>query len=194
MRADRDTSQALRKHLQRLLPLSIVLFILLDWSSVVRADGIRNPFQGAAAIAQGNAFAAQEDDPTAVFYNPAGMTQLHGVQHTAGVQFLNVNTHFTSPTGVSTRNDQPFPVGLPPPGQLFITANLKGLGVRALGDLSVGLGLQNLFGFAAKYPRNGPFASAVTFAQFPLIDIKPTFAYKVTDRLSVGLGADVFTL
>lgn len=100
MRADRDTSQALRKHLQRLLPLSIVLFILLDWSSVVRADGIRNPFQGAAAIAQGNAFAAQADDPTAVFYNPAGMTQLHGVQHTAGVQFLNVNTHFTSPTGV----------------------------------------------------------------------------------------------
>ncbi len=62
-----------------------------------------------------------------------------------------------------------------------------------MGNLSVGLGLQNLFGFAAKYPRNGPFAGAVTFAQFPLIDIKPTFAYKVTDRLSVGLGADIFT-
>lgn len=98
------------------------------------------------------------------------------------------------PTGVATRNDQPFPVGLPPPGQLFITANLKDVGLHALGNLSVGLGLQNLFGFAAKYPRNGPFASAaVTFAQFPLIDIKPTVAYKVTERLSVGLGADIFT-
>lgn len=189
----RTGRNALRKHTQCLLLLSIVLLILLGWSSVVRADGIRNPFQGAAAIAQGNAFAAQADDPTAVFYNPAGMTQLHGVQHTAGVQFVSVNTHFSSPTGVTTRNDQPFPIGLPPPGQLFITANLKDLGIHALGNLSVGLGLQNLFGFAAKYPRNGPFASAVTFAQFPLIDIKPTFAYKVTERLSVGLGADIFT-
>jgi long-chain fatty acid transport protein len=40
------------------------------------ADGFRNPFQGAAAIAQGNAFTAQADDPTAIFYNPAG-TRVH---------------------------------------------------------------------------------------------------------------------
>jgi len=193
MRVSRDTGNTLGKLTQCLLLLSIVLFHLLGWSSWARADGIRNPFQGAAAIAQGNAFAAQADDPTAVFYNPAGMTQLHGVQHTAGVQFVSLNTHFTSPTGVATRNDQPFPIGLPPPGQLFITVNLKDLGIHALGNMSVSLGLQNLFGFAAKYPRNGPFASAVTFAQFPLIDIKPTVSYKVTERLSVGLGADIFT-
>lgn len=193
MRAGRDTGNVLQEQTWCLLLLSNVLFTLLGWSSLVQADGIRNPFQGAAAIAQGNAFAAQADDPTTVFYNPAGMTQLHGVQHTAGVQFVSVNTHFTSLTGVTTRNDQPFPIGLPPPGQLFITANLKDLGIHALGSLSVGLGLQNLFGFAAKYPQNGPFASAVTFAQFPLIDIKPTFAYKMTDRFSVGLGADIFT-
>ncbi|MDF0675560.1 MAG: hypothetical protein P0120_14655 [Nitrospira sp.] len=89
-----------------LVLLSDVLVILLGNPSVVRADGIRNPFQGAAVIAQGNTFSAQADDPTAVFYNPAGMTQLHGVQHTAGVQFVSVNTYFTSPTGVSTRNEQ----------------------------------------------------------------------------------------
>lgn len=171
----------------------VILLINLNYPSVVRADGIRNFFQGAAAIAQGNAFTAQADDPTAVFYNPAGMTQLHGVQQSFGVQFVNVNTTFTSPTGVSTSNEQPFPIGLPPPGQFFVTANLKDLGVHALGDLSVGLGVQNLFGFAAKYPQDGPFASAVTYAQFPLLDIKPTLAYKVTDRLSIGLGADIFT-
>ncbi|ALA57462.1 OmpP1/FadL family transporter [Nitrospira moscoviensis] len=176
-----------------LLPLTLIVAIGLTTPQRTEADGIRNPFQGAAAIAQGNAFAAQADDPTAVFYNPAGMTQLHGVQHTVGVQFVSVNTRFTSQTGGSVANERPFPIGLPPPGQLFVTANLKDLGVHALGDLSVGLGLQNLFGFAAKYPRDGPFASAVTFAQFPLLDIKPTLAYKVTDRLSVGLGADIFT-
>jgi long-chain fatty acid transport protein len=157
------------------------------------ADGFRNPFQGAAAIAQGNAFAAQADDPTAIFYNPAGMTQLPGVQNSVGVQFVSVNVNYTSPTAVRTQSDRSFPIGLPPPGQFFLTANLKDLGVRALGDLSVGLGLLNLYGFALKYPENGPFASSVTFAQLPLLDIKPTLAYKVTEGLSVGLGADIFT-
>ena len=51
----------------------------------------------------------------------------------------------------------------------------------------------NLYGFALKYPENGPFASVVTQAQVPLLDIKPTMAYQFSDDLSVGLGADIFT-
>lgn len=156
------------------------------------ADGFRNPFHDAAAIGQGNAFAAQADNASAVFYNPAGMTQLRGIQTAGGSQFVNVNTRFSSPTGATTANSSPV-IGLPPPGQLFLTANLKDLGVSALGDLSVGLGFQNLYGFAAKYPTNGPFNTSVTFAQLPLIAIKPTLAYRVTESLSIGLGADILT-
>ena len=33
----------------------------------------------------GNAFSAQADDPSALHYNPAGMTQLHGVEVMTGV-------------------------------------------------------------------------------------------------------------
>ncbi len=156
------------------------------------ADGFRNPFHDAAAIAQGNAFSAQADNASAVFYNPAGMTQLHGIHYAGGIQFLNINTAFTSPIGTTTTNSGPT-IGLPPPGQLFLTANLKDLGLSALGNLSIGLGVLNLYGFAAKFPTDGPFATAVTFAQLPLIAIKPTVAYKVTESLSIGLGADIFT-
>ena len=175
--------------------IRLIYLVLLAASIPVNAlaDGFRNPFQGAAASAQGNAFAAQADDPTAIFYNPAGMTQLHGVQNSVGIQFVSVNVNYTSPAGVRTQNDRPFPIGLPPPGQFFLTANLKDLGVHALGDLSLGLGFLNLYGFSLKYPENGPFASSVTRAQLPLLDIKPTMAYKITDDLSVGLGADIFT-
>lgn len=170
--------------------VSLALLVLVE---VAWADGYRNPFQGSAAIGQGNAFAAQADDPTAVFYNPAGMTQLRGVQSSVGVQFVSVDVQYTSPTGVKSSNEWPFPIGLPPPGQFFLTANLKDLGIRALGGLSVGLGVLNLFGFALKYPENGPFATSVTRAQLPLLDIKPTLAYKVTENLSLGLGADIYT-
>jgi long-chain fatty acid transport protein len=171
---------------------------VLSWAFVLFlphdafADGFRNPFHDAAAIAQGNAFAAQADNASAVFYNPAGITQLHGMHTAGGMQFVSINTKFTGPAGSSTTNSSPV-VGLPPPGQFFLTANLKDLGFSALGNLSAGLGVLNLYGFAAKYPTNGPFATAVTFAQLPLIAIKPTIAYKVTESFSVGLGADIFT-
>ncbi|MBX3306642.1 MAG: outer membrane protein transport protein, partial [Nitrospira sp.] len=175
-----------------ILFISIVhISILLGFPTPTLADGFRNPFHDAAAIAQGNAFTAQADNASAVFYNPAGMAQLRGVQTAGGMQFVSINTKFSGPTGATVTNSSPT-VGLPPPGQFFLTANLKDLGMSALGNLSVGLGVLNLYGFAAKFPTDGPFATAVTFAQLPLIAIKPTVAYKVTESLSVGLGADIF--
>lgn len=186
------TTAGIRQRLFLVFTFLTVVFSPLFLPHTALADGFRNPFHDAAAIGQGNAFTAQADNASAVFYNPAGMTQLPGLQTAGGMQFVSVNTTFTSPAGAVVTNSSPA-VGLPPPGQFFITANLKDLGFSALGNLSAGLGVLNLYGFAAKYPTDGPFATAVTFAQLPLIAIKPTMAYKVTESLSIGLGADIFT-
>lgn len=56
-----------------------VLFSIWLFASIALADGSRNPFQTAASISQGTAFAAQDGDASAVFYNPAGMTQVHDI-------------------------------------------------------------------------------------------------------------------
>ncbi len=157
------------------------------------ADGFRAPFQDANASAQGLAFTAQADNPSAVHYNPAGMTQLPGFQHSAGIQFVSPNNTFTSPTGVTVENDVGGVVGLPPPGQLFFTFNLSEFDIGFFRDFTLGLGMESLFGFANEYPSNGPFSGAIIRSQLPVIDIKPTIAYKVNDYLSVGLGADIFT-
>ena len=53
----------------RLVALLTLSGLLQPSNSI--ADGFRNPFQSGAANAQGNAFAAQADDASAVFYNPA---------------------------------------------------------------------------------------------------------------------------
>ena len=169
----------------------IILMLLRSADSL--ADGFRNPFQNGAANAQGNAFAAQADDASAVFYNPAGMTQLKGVQFVGGVEFVNVDTHFRNATGQKTENDLGGPFGMPPPMQFFITATPKDVGISWLGDMTLGFGLQNLFGFASRYPSNGPLQTAVTSASLPLLDLKPTLAYRFTDWLSLGVGADIFT-
>ena len=149
--------------------------------------------QGTAASAMSNAFSAQADDPSALHYNPAGMTQLRGVQFMAGALFAGGSTNFTSPTGATARGDRNGSAAWPPPTHLFLTANLKDIGLTALGDFTAGIGVTVPFGSMTRWPNDGPFKTATTFNTLPLLDIKPTLAYKVTENLSLGLGADIYT-
>jgi long-chain fatty acid transport protein len=149
--------------------------------------------QGTAASGQGNAFAAQADDPSALHYNPAGMTQLHGVQIMAGVLLSGGTTHFTGTTGATATGDRNGSLAWPPPSHTYVTVNLKDLGITALGYLTAGVGLTVPFGSMTRWPDDGPFRTTTTFNTLPLLDIKPTLAYKLTDDLSIGLGADIYT-
>jgi len=173
--------------------ICIIALCLAGLSGVATAQVPRIQGQGAAASAMSNAFSAQADDPSALHYNPAGMTQLHGIQFMVGALASGGSTIFTSPTGVTARGDRNGSVAWPPPGHAYITANLKDLGVTALGNLSAGIGLTTPFGSLTRWPNDGPFRTATTFSALPLLDIKPTLAYKVTESLSLGLGADIYT-
>ncbi len=168
--------------------------ICLTQSSIVWADGFRNPFKSASATAQGAAFGAQADDPSAIHYNPAGITQLPGVQHSAGAAFVSPNTTFRNSAGVKVDNSvSGGTVGLPPPGHLFLTWNWQDYDIGVFRRLTFGFGVESLFGFANTYPSSGPFAGIITKAQLPVLDIKPTIAFKVHDMLSLGFGVDIFT-
>jgi long-chain fatty acid transport protein len=157
------------------------------------ADAFRVPYQGAAAAGQAEAFAAQADDPSALFYNPAGMTQLRGVQFSAGTNLVGGGLTYHSPTGQRVEGDLGGSVAVPPPGNIYITANLKDLGFNAIGPISVGVGLASPYGLIMRYPKGGPFSNVVTSTRLPLLDIKPTVAYRINDMLSFGLGLDIYT-
>ena len=51
--------------------------------------------QGAVAAGQGNAFAAQADDASAIHYNPAGLSQVSGVQVVTGSTLLGHSSKFS---------------------------------------------------------------------------------------------------
>ncbi len=167
--------------------------IVLSLSESVHAAGFRIYDQAAAAAGQADAFTAQADDASAVYYNPAGMTQIRGLQFMAGTTLIGGSTHFRNAAGTSTRGDFGDSVAVPPPSNFYLTANLKDLGVTGLGDLSAGLAVLSPFGTLYQYPSNGPFATAVTKAALEIIDVKPTLAYKVNERLSIGAGLDIYT-
>jgi len=161
--------------------------------SIASAGAFRIFDQSASGTAQGGAFAAQADDASAIYYNPAGMTQLNGVQTSFGALFAGGHTTYTSPAGQTVKGDFAGSFAIPPPINLYVSANLKDVGFTALGNLSAGLGIVSPFGILYRYPDDGPFATAVTRQSLPLIDIKPTLAYKLNDQLAFGIGADIYT-
>jgi long-subunit fatty acid transport protein len=63
------------------------------------AIGIKSGNQDAAATARGNAFTATTDNPSAVYCNPAGLTQLEGDQVSMGAYFLKYHVDYTGPQG-----------------------------------------------------------------------------------------------
>src|ERR1700691_3429787 len=54
------------------------------------ALGIRIADQSAEATARGDAFAATADDPSAIYYNPAGITQLDGTRVLLGAYAISL--------------------------------------------------------------------------------------------------------
>ena len=176
-----------------IVPLTLWALGIFTVASPGQAQTPRLQGQSASAAAMGNAFVAQADDPSALHYNPAGMTQLHGFQTLFGTSLIGGTTQFTSPTGAQVTGDRNGSLAWPPPGHVYLVANLKDLGFSALGNLTAGVGLNSPFGSLTRYPNDGPFRTAVTFTTLPLLDIKPTIAYKVNDQLSFGLGADIYT-
>ncbi len=171
----------------------LALSIFVCTTSPVSAQVPRVYGQGAAASGMGNAFAAQADNPSALHYNPAGMTQLRGIQIMGGGSLVGGTTDFRSPSGISTTGDHDGAFAWPGPGHGYITANLQGLGVPLLDKLTVGVGVTTPFGSVMRWPDDSPFRALTTFTALPLFDIKPTLAYQLFPDLSIGAGVDIYT-
>ena len=172
---------------------SVILMMIVSFPSTTSAQAIRFQPQGAAAAGQGNAFAAQADDASAIHFNPAGLTQVEGIQSMVGSTLMGGSIKYKSPAGLDTRGDFGGSITSPPPSHFYLSANLGALGAATLSPVTLGLGLISSFGSNTRYPVDGPFNSAITTAALPLIDIKPTVAYKLNDQLAIGVSANIYT-
>ena len=170
----------------------MVLWPALD-PSLTWAGSFRLFDHSASATGQASAFTAQADDASAGYYNPAGMTQLRGVQFSAGTTLIGGSLSFQNGTGPTTQGDFRGSVALPPPSNLYVTAHLKDLGIGSSEGTTVGLAVFNPFGTLTRWPDSGPFATATTKAAFELIDIRPSIAFRPLPDVAIGLGADIYT-
>lgn len=175
------------------LTFFIGIINVLSLPPAALGEGFRILDHGASATGQAAAFAAQADDPSALHYNPAGMSQLDGIQISVGTLFIGGTSRFESAFGGSVEGGVDGAIANPPPSTFFLTAHLPALGIHALPNWTAGIGVTIPYALQLDYPEDSLFAPIVTQAAFPLLDIKPTVAYKVNDYVSIGGGLDIYT-
>ena len=72
----------------------LCILLLAMFASLVYPAGFLIYNQDAAAVGMGNCFTSIADNPSAVFYNPAGINQLEGTQMRSGINLIYSDTSF----------------------------------------------------------------------------------------------------
>lgn len=120
------------------------------------------------------------DDLSAVHYNPAGMTLLPGTQIQAGTVYIDVDAEYSGNDG--TENNGRMKGQLIPTGYTTYQVNDK---------LWLGFGMTVPFGMGTHYGRDWAENTSGTSAKIYTFDMNPSFAYKISDFISVGAGISV---
>jgi len=173
--------------MRKVTSMVALIGFLCVWSlpAMVLASGFAIPEQGAKANAMGGAFAAQADDPSAVYYNPAGIVQLEGTQISAGLNTFITGASFESDgTSVAfTRSKTDADEGTFLVPSLFATHKMSD-------RFSLGLGIFSNYGLGTEWPDDweGRYISGGTFAEVTTISLNPTVAYKPHEKFSIAAG------
>jgi long-chain fatty acid transport protein len=157
------------------LPALLLVFFT---PAALHASAIRIGFKDAEATARGNAFAATADSPAAVYYNPAGLTQIDGQEISATAFVIQLQSDFTSPLGARTDLKREFK----PVPQLFYAVSPEGR------PWAFGLGAYAPFGLSTEWPGTSDFATLATKSELTTYAVSAQFAYEITPTLSFGAG------
>jgi len=164
---------------ERLVFLCSLLLILLSVNSP--AVGPRLPNQDPEAIARGNAFAATADNPSAIYYNPAGISQLKGQNFDVGVYLVSAGVKFDAPNGQTAKADSAFQ----PVPQLYYVYSLKDT------PISFGLGVYAPYGLAVDWGNNTPFRTLAEKGKLLYVTVNPVIAWQILPSLSIGAGPTI---
>src|SRR5258706_1214995 len=162
-----------------LIGIFISLQALLPSESL--AVGFRLPNQDPEGIARGNAFAATADNPSAIYYNPAGITQLEGLQIRAGLYLISADTKYTSPSGEKAETDTTWQA-VP---QIYAVYSLKEA------PFSFGFGVYSPYGLALDWGGKTSFRDAAENGKLLYVTFNPVIAWQVHPTLSLAVGPTI---
>ena len=164
--------------------LLAILALALGLNGEARAGGVSFWQNGAAASGKASAFAGEANDPSAIFFNPAGITQLPGTQLLLGTAIVKLDSTFrSSTTGEETDLQDQFVLA----PHVYVTHRLKRWDER----VSIGLGIYHPFGLVVDWPDNWQGRFDTTVARLRVTVFNPVIAFQATPKLSLAAGLQV---
>lgn len=142
------------------------------------ASGLANGYAGSAAIA---------DNASTIFFNPAGMTRLPGFNVSAGATMISTTFKFsddgsTGPGGLPLGSDTGGNAG-----SVNAVPNAY-FSWQLSPQWFLGLGASSPFGLSTRYDDDWIGRYQSTEFSIQTVNINPSVAYKVSERLSIGAG------
>lgn len=173
------------RKLKTALAFFVILFVIFSAKAFgIGSGGYRNEVVDAEAAGKGFAFVAQADNPSAVHYNPAGLTQLKGSQISVGYVYEAPMFSVDSKATGDNVNMQKQVFYLP---NVYFVTELKNENLR------FGFGANSPYGLSTDWANDSYTRYLSTESNVTMMNYNPTVAYKVNDYVSVGAGLDFFT-
>ncbi len=176
--------------------LALAILLIASLSASLFAAGVDLTGIGARATALGGNYRAVANDWSAMYWNPAGMAFTKGWHAGVSLEFIKPTVGYTpakslagqqfSATDSTEKENEP-KTFLVPAGGIYYSD----------GKFAFGLGVWAPFGLGAKWDllNTSTYNSAYPKYEYDddlkIIDIHPTFSYRLSDNLSVGLGASL---
>ncbi|MBN1541301.1 outer membrane protein transport protein [candidate division KSB1 bacterium] len=173
--------------------IAVLTLTLALFSGSLFAAGVGLTGIGARAMTLGGNYRAVADDWSAMFWNPAGMVFTQGLKAGVSLEFVTPTVGYTP---IERPNGGQFSATLPEERENESKTHLlPSAGIYYSNEkFAIGLGFWAPFGLGSKWDLmntssyNGAYPDIEWEDDLKVIAIQPTFAYRLSEKLSVGVG------
>jgi len=168
----------------KLLKMALIttLLALVPMTDALAAgsSGFRLFANDSESMGKGFAITGEADNPSAVFYNPAGLTQLKGATHfSLGASAIQPMGDHSTPAGVESHMRR----------DTFYLPHMYAVSDFGMDRVVFGFGTTSNWGLATRWNTDSFSGYAATNTEIENVDTTVTMSYKFSDQFSMGIGA-----
>ncbi|MCB2204250.1 outer membrane protein transport protein [bacterium] len=174
--------------MNRFVLFSALLSFSIACTSLASAGGFQLNEHGARAMAQAGAFAARANDPSAIFFNPAGLSQLRGTNLMIGATLIAPSYTYYGPSNLNSNQEWEMNSNMFYPPNAYLTHTWTD---GVLKGLAAGIGVTTPYGLGTEWPDDWVGRAVTREIELQTFYVMPTVSYAINDWVSVGVGANI---
>lgn len=157
--------------------ISTLITLIFIFSSQILAGGFQINEHGARSMGMAGAFTAQASDPSAIYFNPAGLGFQKGINVMLGTTLIFPSTKFDSSGYHKTKMES----------QIFYLSNFYATYSLDNGFV-FGLGLYSPFRLGTRWAENWVGKKFAIITDLKTSFVNPSAAYRLSEDFSIGIG------